>query len=113
MNADIKAKKCRFDLCIGYERRIHRVTKKSQGYEALNIEVQYSKKRLGESIENQWIVLSLGFFSFPLCPKSLKDSFLRPEFTKGSLKKVAKYGKIETSQKKEVLQWRKKKSMKV
>ena len=59
MNADIKAKKCRFDLCIGYEWRIHRVTKKSQCYEALNIEVQYSKKRLSEDIENQWIVLSL------------------------------------------------------
>lgn len=45
-------------------------------------------------------------FSFLLCPKSLKDRFLRPEFTKSSLKKVAKNGKIEASQKKEVLRWR-------
>ena len=53
-------------------------------------------------------------FSFLLCPKSLKDRFLLPEFTKSSLKKVAKNGKIEASQKKEVLRWRrKKKSMRV
>ena len=34
--------------------------------------------------------------------------FLHPEFTKSSLKKVAKYGKIKALQKKEVLQWRRK-----
>ena len=58
MNTAIKATKCRFDLRIRYEGRIHRVTKKSQGYEALNIEVQYSKKRLGEVIENQWVIVT-------------------------------------------------------
>ena len=64
------------------------------------------RKRLGESREFQWVVLIHWFFPFPLCPKSLKDRFLRPEFTKSSLKKVAKNGKIEASQKKEVLRWR-------
>ena len=34
-------------------------------------------------------------FSFPLCPKSLKDRFLRLEFTNGFLKTVAQYGKIK------------------
>ena len=72
------------------------------------------RKRLGESREFQWVVLIHWFFPFPLCPKSLKDRFLRPEFTESSLKKVAKNGKIEASQKKEVLRWRrKKKSMRV
>lgn len=53
------------------------------------------RKRLGESREFQWVVLIHWFFPFPLCPKSLKDRFLRPEFTKSFLKKAAKYGKIK------------------
>ena len=53
------------------------------------------RKRLGKKRESKRDVLIHWFFPFPLCPKSLKDRFLRPEFTKSFLKKAAKYGKIK------------------
>ena len=75
-------------------------------FEALKLQIlryRRQRKSLGESREFQWVVLIHWFFAFPLCPKSLKDRFLLPEFTKSFLKKAAKYDKIEASQKKEVL----------
>ena len=89
MNADVKTTKCRFDLRIGYEWRIHRVTKKSQGYEALNIEVQYSKKRLGRASKINGSFYPLDF-SFPPLSEIFKGQISPPGIHKGFLEKSRK-----------------------
>ena len=53
------------------------------------------RKSLGEGIENQWVIVTHWYLRF--------SPLSEIQFTKSSLKKVAKYGKIKASQKKEVL----------
>ena len=95
LDTEIKATKCRFDAVIlPSGQNVHPEMKPQI------LRFSRQRKRLTRD------------FAFPplseICKGNLQRSkldrwFLRPKFTKSSLKKVAKYGKIKASQKKEVL----------